>query len=238
MPLVERNAACAKLERLNQVWYIESKTSLLDVPGQLRSLYIADATGRASAVGRMLGAHRVTFDHLACLSAPITSPNVVCSWTEAAEDGWWNACCNQAGGTLSFFSTPQIIRQARREMHTYLQRTRHLQNLFSIPKSSQPYTTTCASSRLMPAAGAGWLAVGDAAFTVQPLASAGVSKALRDARLAPHVLQAGAAWYEEFQATDFGSLPCRSRAPLLTGATLADQPILEILPYGREKLLR
>jgi flavin-dependent dehydrogenase len=61
----------------------------------------------------------------------------------------------------------------------------------------------CGSARLVPAAGDGWIAVGDSAWTLQPLASAGISKALRDGARAAQGLLGAAETYEQLQRTEF-----------------------------------
>jgi flavin-dependent dehydrogenase len=49
------------------------------------------------------------------------------------------------------------------------------------------------------------MAVGDAAWSAQPLASAGIAKALRDAGSAVKVLEGGTAEYQQFQTAEFNS---------------------------------
>jgi flavin-dependent dehydrogenase len=75
--------------------------------------------------------------------------------------------------------------------------------LLPAPAFGTPTIKVCGSARLDPCAGPGWIAIGDAAATLQPLTSAGVAKALRDARLVPQALRGGAAAYDRLQAGEF-----------------------------------
>lgn len=53
----------------------------------MRSRCLVDATGRACAVGRSLGAYRESADKLCCLVVPIPTTGPSGTWTEATVDG-------------------------------------------------------------------------------------------------------------------------------------------------------
>jgi flavin-dependent dehydrogenase len=170
------------IERFHHVWRLEYQLA----GGGQRNLavkYLIDATGRASVIGRRLGSRRMILDDLFCVSVSVDRPDLVGTWTEMVSDGWWNLCCLREQGTLSFFSNARTVRKARREIVHRLCETAHLLYLLPAPKFGNCNIRPCASSRLVPSAGSGWVAVGDAAWTLQPLASAGVAKALRDASM-------------------------------------------------------
>ncbi len=164
--------------------------------------YLIDATGRTSLVGRRLGAQRYAFDQIFCVSIAIHQPGLTGVWTESTSDGWWNLCCLPEQGTLSFYSTARIIRESKTDIVTRLNDTRHMRRLLPCCVLGQTKVRVCGSSHLVPCAGPGWLSVGDATSTLQPLASAGVSKALRDARIVPQALEHEPAQYARFQVTE------------------------------------
>jgi len=195
-----------ELQRADGLWCLRDSHALQG-GATLRSTYLVDATGRASVIGRYLGARRIAFDSLASISFQINNPLVVGVWTESTADGWWNACCGSNGGMLSFFSSPQAIRESRRNISRYLEPARKIRSLFHLlpDPSSVPVIRLCSSSFLTPAAGVGWRAVGDAAWTGQPLASAGVAKALRDAHLVGQTLRGDDRNYHRGQTTEFVS---------------------------------
>jgi 2-polyprenyl-6-methoxyphenol hydroxylase-like FAD-dependent oxidoreductase len=170
----------------------------------LTAKYLIDATGRASLIGRRLGAQRRAFDQMYCISLAVHQPHLTGTWTESTSAGWWNLCCLPEQGTVCFYSTASIIRESKPDIVTCLSKTRHMRHLLADLTLGEAKVRACGSSRLIPCAGRGWLAVGDAALSLQPLASAGVSKALRDAHMVPQALDHEPARYDHFQATQCG----------------------------------
>jgi len=185
-----------RIERSRDTWRIRCEHR------SLIAKYLIDATGRASLVGRRLGAQRFALDQIFCISVSVHQPQITGTWTESTSDGWWNLCCLPEEGTLSFYSTAQTIRESKTDIATCLYKTRHLRTLLANSTFGKSKVRPCGSSQLIPCAGPGWLAVGDAAFTLQPLASAGVPKALRDARMVPQALEHEPAQYDHFQVTE------------------------------------
>ena len=186
------------IERFSDGWELAYELT----PGDQRKLragYLIDGTGRASVIGRHLGARRVVFDQLFCTSVSVNDPGLVGTWTESTADGWWNLCCVQKEGTLSFYSTAQRLRKSKRDITGCLYETRHMRHLVPAPMRGKCQIRPCGSSRLVPCAGPGWVSVGDAASTIQPLASGGVAKALRDARMARQALEYQAGNYDRTQ---------------------------------------
>jgi flavin-dependent dehydrogenase len=143
--------------------------------------YLVDATGRARAVARRLGAKWMTMDQLFSLAVELIEPTVVGTWTESEREGWWNLSSTAEKGTLSFYSSASVVREAKARIVAQFEKTQRLRDLISAREFLNPTVRPCGSSFLVPCAGLGWFAVGDAAWTVQPLASAGIAKALRDA---------------------------------------------------------
>jgi 2-polyprenyl-6-methoxyphenol hydroxylase-like FAD-dependent oxidoreductase len=172
---------------------------------RLTARYLVDATGQASAIGRRLGSVRLNVDHLFCVSASVEEPGLAGTWTESTPRGWWNLCCTRERGTLSFFSAAKVIRETKEDIIAGFYDTENLCHLLPAPRLGETKIRRCGSSRTAPCAGPGWVAVGDAASTLQPLASAGISKALRDARAVPRALEQGSDEYDRFQRAQFDS---------------------------------
>src|SRR5712664_2984327 len=165
--------------------------------------YLVDATGRAGVVARRLGAKWTTIDQLFSLAVEIVEPMVAGSWTESSPEGWWNLSSLAEKGTLSFYSSAVIVREAQAEIVAQFEKTEHLRNLISTRQFLNPTVRACGSSFPMPCAGPGWFAVGDAAWTLQPLASAGIAKALRDAQVVRQLLEQESSRYDRFQRVEF-----------------------------------
>lgn len=172
---------------------------------RLTARYLVDATGRASVIGRRLGSVRMNLDDLFCVSASVSEPNMVGTWTESTPHGWWNLCCTRERGTLSFFSAAKTIRETKEDITAGLYDTHNLRHLLPVPRLGKIKIRCCGSSRMVPCAGPGWISVGDAASTLQPLASAGISKALRDARFGRRALERDSGDYDRFQRAQFKS---------------------------------
>lgn len=192
------------IERYREGWLVTCEAERGSTH-RLTVKYLIDGTGRASAIGRRLGARRMCVDELFCISMSVHEPGLLGTWTESSSEGWWNLCCMPEEGTLSFYSTAGRIRKAKRYIAAGLYDTRHLQHLLPAPTLGNSRVRACGSSRLIPCAGPGWVSVGDAAAALQPLASAGVSKALRDALMVRDALEHGPAAYDRFQASEFQS---------------------------------
>ena len=172
---------------------------------RLTARYLVDATGRASVIGRRLGSVRLNLDDLFCVSASVSEPDIVGTWTESTPHGWWNLCCTRERGTLSFFSAANAIRETKEDITAGLYDTHNVRHLLPVPRLGEIKIRPCGSSRMVPCAGPGWISVGDAASTLQPLASAGVSKALRDARFVRRALEHDSGDYDRFQRAEFKS---------------------------------
>ena len=192
------------LTRADGSWRFATSGSGFGTQSTLYGSFLVDATGRSSIVGRRLGSRRIAVDRLSSLSFAIQNPRASGVWTESTHDGWWNACLEPGGGTVSFFCAPHTVRDALLNISEYFELTSGLSERCSV-RGAPALVRNCSSSLLVPSSGPGWIAVGDAAWTAQPLASVGIAKALRDARLAMKVIDGGKARYESFQTAEFHS---------------------------------
>ena len=168
------------LRKAGEIWQvaIEGKSK----NQTLCARYLIDASGRSSVVGRRLASIRKSSDRLCCVSARIGDSDAIGVWTEAVKNGRWNLCSDRNHGTISFYTTPQFLRRGSQDFLFWLGQTREMKNLLVPTHTQNLHVRFCGSSLLFPCAGPGWLEIGDAAMTFQPLASAGVAKALADAK--------------------------------------------------------
>jgi flavin-dependent dehydrogenase len=185
-----------RVRRNGLTWLIEcGPAAVLTAP------LLIDATGRASVVARQLGARRVSYDRLVAASMNLEGTGPAGVWTEATSTGWWNLSRSADGATLTYFSDDGVAR--RGDFRTEFGSVRHLRQLLLNASIRSTTIRPAGSSLLVPCAGAGWLAVGDAAATFQPLTSAGVAKALRDGERVREAVSWGPALYVARQQHHF-----------------------------------
>jgi flavin-dependent dehydrogenase len=189
------------VHRTGQLWTVQWIRGSSFEEAQCR--YLIDATGRRAFLARKQGARQVAVDELFAISLPIRKAPAPGVWTESAVYGWWNVCCGQRQGTLSFYGTAASLRVCRRSLRERYAQTRLSMLLPALVDTDRVHIRACGSARLVPAAGDGWIAVGDSAWTLQPLASAGISKALRDGARAAQGLLGAAETYEQLHRTEF-----------------------------------
>jgi flavin-dependent dehydrogenase len=162
---------------------------------------LVDATGRRAALARRLGARRGAVDSLACVYAlalpggaradPDTRTLI-----EAAPDGWWYTAATPGGRrTVAWLSDPDLLRQqgpwTAEAFRSRVEATRHIHGALDrcgYHFTGPPRCTSARSARLEPWSGPGWLAVGDAAMSLDPLSSQGLLNALSTGLRAGHAL--------------------------------------------------
>jgi flavin-dependent dehydrogenase len=154
--------------------------------GDFRARFVVDATGRRSAFARARGARHLVVDQLVGVVVFLrTGAADTYTSVEACEPGWWYTALLPKGEMAAVFMT-----DATQLRHVPW---RTLEQWFALAASA-PYTASlladaiplgepslysASSRRLDACVGDGWLAVGDAACTVDPLSSQGIVKALR-----------------------------------------------------------
>jgi flavin-dependent dehydrogenase len=162
----------------------------------VRAAWLIDATGRAAAVARRLGARRHRDDRLVAFVArgrqePGAAPDRDDrTWVEAVPGGWWYSARVPAGERVFVFHTdPLRTAAARAERAALLDAAAFAARLRGAPRlgalvaahgyrlAGRPRGVDASSARLDPAAGGGWLAVGDAAASFDPLSSQGLLNA-------------------------------------------------------------
>jgi flavin-dependent dehydrogenase len=185
--------------------------------------FVVDATGRRASFARQQGARKLLLDHLLGVfvffkqtdeQAAIEQTTLV----EACEQGWWYAArLPDARMVIACMSDADIVR--RQALKTppkwldYLCKTHYVRDrLQQAAPLTRPAALAAYSHRLDPLVGEGWLAVGDAATTFDPLSSQGIFKALRSGLLASFAIldyfkgnRAGLARYAAALAREYES---------------------------------
>ena len=165
---------------------------LLETDGRPRRVstgFVVDATGSNSRFARSLGIPRRPHDRLSYvasfleLSPASTFPRL--TWLEAVSYGWWYAALLPEGRiAVAVASDPEVIKEKELYRHerwqASLEQTRHLAGrIAGCRRSQDPLIVRTAPSFLLERPwGNGWLAVGDAASSYDPISSQGVYKAL------------------------------------------------------------
>ena len=143
---------------------------------------LIDAAGRAAWPGRP--SQRRAFDRLVAVVGMFVceggSPPDRRTWTESARDGWWYTSALPGGGLVAaYFTDSDLLRagpgKRRCRWDALLRETRGTLDRLA---GAQPWASSSVISAFSglasPVAGNGWLVVGDAAHTLDPLSSQGI----------------------------------------------------------------
>ncbi|UGY30464.1 FAD-dependent monooxygenase (plasmid) [Bradyrhizobium septentrionale] len=177
------------LIRRHGYWSVQTRSS--DGLASLRAAFVVDASGRAATVARRLGAKRKSLFRLLALHVQSASDaewqSEPASLTiEAAPVGWWYAVCGprQTLTCALFIDDPDRARSdaARSALLAALDDTISLPRWTKgLVRSGRVRSVDASPSFLDHPAGEGWLAIGDAAASFDPIASQGLANALSSA---------------------------------------------------------
>ncbi len=165
--------------------------------------FVVDATGRASAFARRVGARRRSLDQLVGMAgyfspAANTQPIEAILLVEAVENGWWYTAPLPDGKLIAVFLADSDYVQERK----LSQADRWLAQLRATMQQSRRIKVhggmLDGGIRVMPAessfldrvAGENWIAAGDAAAAFDPLSSRGISSAVSGGLRAAHAVAA------------------------------------------------
>lgn len=174
-------------------WRLRLDTSELR---ELRARFLVDATGRAASIARRVGARGVCHDRLIALTQLFeqrdpTDPRTL---VEAFRDGWCYTARLPADQRIACCLTDTDIARGLRlhEPRCWSSLLSSMGHVALALRDAEPRGPLIAravgSRRLDPVAGEGWLAVGDAAATFDPLSSTGIVKALRSGIFASYAI--------------------------------------------------
>jgi flavin-dependent dehydrogenase len=195
---------------------------------ELAARVIVDATGRYAAIARRVGARKVVFDQLvgvAGMFVPAARIERSFPLIEARPDGWVYSAVVPNGQLAVVAMTDSDIARANglhdaASWQDWIAAAPLTRRRFENARlAAAPVAASAGSHRLDPAAGDGWLAVGDAASAFDPLSSQGIIKALDTgiaaaAAISRHFAGEGSALtaYAETIENDFASyLALRTR---------------------------
>ncbi len=175
------------IARAGDGWRLDLTAHRSRVP--VRTRLLVDAGGRSSSLARRIGAQRIAADRLVCgwvhgQDAPGRQSGL--THIEAEPDGWWYTAPLPAHRRVVAFYTDSNLPAApdaadRDGLLRRLQTRAFLTRVLTASGFAAGGTGGfCAAhcSALSPAAGEGWLAIGDAALSFDPLSSQGLFNAL------------------------------------------------------------
>jgi flavin-dependent dehydrogenase len=185
---VWRGAHVKSVSPANQGWQLFIEGG--EAPLCLEASFLVDATGRSSWLARSLGRKRISYDTMIGLVGvlrPQTSRTSVdpVLQLEATKEGWWYSAPVPDGSLIVTYITDRDYLTGSGLRHTLfwlseLERTSHtVGRCRGFQIEGDVRVKSASTYRLERPAGDGWVAVGDAASTYDPLSAEGVSKALR-----------------------------------------------------------
>ncbi|WP_170323429.1 NAD(P)/FAD-dependent oxidoreductase [Cryptosporangium phraense] len=159
-------------------------TLRLSTGGEVSARVVVDATGRAARLGRRRDAERIAFDRLVAVTgfAPDPDPGGF-GLVETVPEGWWYCAPAGAGRLVAMLLTDADLARSGR-LTTSSEWAARLG-----PRTAER-VGPAGTLRVVPARShrlhrreftEPWVAVGDAAFAVDPITGDGVAKALRGA---------------------------------------------------------
>jgi flavin-dependent dehydrogenase len=162
----------------------------------LQARFLVDATGRRARIARQQGVLPVVIDRLAGFAHFFEETYESDSRTliEAFTDGWWYTAGLPDRQRIVVCMTDMDIAQ---KLHLtdpdvwrhHLDETTQIHHIINVSDPLGKMVVRATESRcLQPAAGTGWLAVGDAASIYDPLSSQGICKALRSGIFAAYAI--------------------------------------------------
>jgi flavin-dependent dehydrogenase len=174
-------ARLVRVSRERELW-----TLYLDHPQHqvLTADFVVDASGRSSAFARHRGIRRFNLDRLISVAVQCTPALTQDrqALVESAPSGWWYSVPSGRMLALAYFtdatSDPAQWRTTG-SLLSLLDQTIHTKRRVGEITSAMPHTRVASTSFLPELQGPGWLAVGDAALSYDPLASQGVLSALK-----------------------------------------------------------
>lgn len=163
---------------------------------QLQGQYIVDATGRKASICRHLGVQKkeldtqITFSFSHKLTDNI--PRQI--WIEATENGWWYLAPTTNDIINCMFFTLKELTPKKNEIVSFLKN--ELNKTQQIQKIIQPTEKEFFQNNPMPSGtsylekpyGENWIAVGDAAFSYDPISSYGITSALASGYYGAHAI--------------------------------------------------
>jgi 2-polyprenyl-6-methoxyphenol hydroxylase-like FAD-dependent oxidoreductase len=164
--------------------------------------FVVDATGRGSAVARLLGVPRRVDSRLIGIAALLDdpAPDDAVSIVEAVPDGWWYASRVPGDKLVVVLFTDPAVAGPNRLTEPEQWSARLAETVHTGPRAGAPRhrpaaplrTVAAGSSALDAGGGPGWVATGDAAHAHEPLSARGLHDALTGGIAAGEAIAAAA----------------------------------------------
>ncbi len=192
--VIRRAQAAQDLERDERKWHVRTGAETIAAD------WLIDATGRRAMVARKAGVKREMLDQLVAVYCVATSESRTDqdsrTFIESCPDGWWYSALMPGGRrTISFQTDADLLPgQDWRTSEWFSKRlgeTRHISKLLDghgYSFTGMPQLTSAHSGRLDHFSGDGWLAIGDAAMSFDPLSGQGILKAMQSGMKASEVV--------------------------------------------------
>jgi flavin-dependent dehydrogenase len=169
-----------RVERAGEGWRIAAGET------EIEARLLIDASGRGARPLRAFAGAPVSADRLICawLHAPLHEEAAEVTYTESAEDGWWYSAPLPDGRRLIAFHTDSDLARGGGASFPLVERALAAPDLAAavadadLGKAGPLRLCAAHGARLAGAAGPGWLAIGDAAMSFDPLSSQGLFHAL------------------------------------------------------------
>ncbi len=154
--------------------------------GMARTPWLIDATGRGAVVARKIGASRTKEDSAMTLfqwfgtSAADTDSRTL---VESRPEGWWyTSRLPDHSRVLSLQTDPSLVLELLHSPGLWQKRLKETRHIGATLHRAEPLTelrcVDASSAHLSTFAGDGWLAVGDAALSLDPISSQGLFNAI------------------------------------------------------------
>ncbi|MEM6720999.1 MAG: FAD-dependent monooxygenase [Bacteroidota bacterium] len=160
----------------------------------LKSNFIIDATGRKASVCRHFNIQKENLDTQFALTFNVKTNQKLPSQiiVEATENGWWYVAPFTENEITMMFFTLKVLLPAKENTKTFLQaefhKTLHLSNKIHRIAIQDVKIMPAGTSCLRVPYGKNWLAVGDAAYSYDPISSYGITSALASGFYAGHAV--------------------------------------------------
>lgn len=235
---IDRGASLYRYEQLEVTPRSEKQSWLIraQVEGSAISvscLWIIDATGRSSSFSRSLGVRKRAYDQLIALVGFSSDSGNADARTliESNSVGWWYyAPLPSAVAVCAFFTDCDLLPRDMQQLQLFwrkqLGRTQLIAPQLSAGGELFSFRVfTAATTKLDKVAGDGWIAVGDAAYSYDPLSGQGIYHALQSGIAAARAIS-------ELRNTNSGAI-----ASLLAAADSEFQNYRshQVLHYGGER---
>jgi len=163
---------------------------------KLNAAYIVDATGRKSSVCKQLGVVKKNIDSQFSISfkAHLHEPIEHQISVEATENGWWYVAPQYNNElTIMFFTLYELLPE-KKLLASFIKK--ELETSLHISRITKTANLDFENIKVMPSGtsrldipyGDNWIAVGDAAFSYDPISSYGITSALASGFYAGHAL--------------------------------------------------